>query len=510
MTHAPIGGQDVAVLASRPGDDGETVLRYPAAASGPAVSVLGGTGVTSSWDASTGDLLLDYPHQGVTRIQVAPAGGRPLLLLAVDDTAAGTFWRLDTAAGPVLVSGPALVRTATMRGDVLDLTGDTAAATPLEVWAPRPVAVVFWNGRPVPVTRTASGSLASRNPLSGPPAVDLPALTGWKYAPENPEAGPGFDDSGWTLADKTTSASATPVPAGQPVLFVDDYGFHYGDVWYRGSWSGTAGATSVSLSYQTGQVGMFLAWLDGQFLGAGEIPVPTSSQSTTQGWTATVPLAIPAAGQDDGPHVLAVLVRSMSHQEDGGANQAFKQALGLTAVTFTGATPQLTWRIQGASGGDQARGPMNNGGLYGERTGWYLPDFDDRSWTERYVAERQYPAGRLLVPHSVPAERAARGGCLARPDHHGHAVQVLPGADLPQRLERRAVRQQRRPADDVRAADRAAPAGRGEYAGHRRAGGRQHTRRAGRGDAGQPGHGGRRGAGPPGPGAGPLSTRIPG
>ena len=141
------------------------------------------------------------------------------------------------------------------------------------------------------------------------------------------------------------------MPAGQPVLFVDDYGFHYGDVWYRGSWSGTAGATSVSLSYQTGQVGMFLAWLDGQFLGAGEIPVPTSSQSTTQGWTATVPLAIPAAGQDDGPHVLAVLVRSMSHQEDGGANQAFKQALGLTAVTFTGATPQLTWRIQGASGG---------------------------------------------------------------------------------------------------------------------------------------------------------------
>ena len=69
----------------------------------------------------------------------------------------------------------------------------------------------------------------------------------------------------------------------------------------------------------------------------------------------------------------------MSHQEDGGANQAFKQALGLTAVTFTGASPQVTWRIQGALGGenppDQARGPLNNGGLYGERTGWYLPGF---------------------------------------------------------------------------------------------------------------------------------------
>ena len=391
MTHAPFGRQDVAVLASRPGDDGETVLRYPAAATGPQVSIPAGTplasqGVTSSWDASTGDLRLNYPHQGLTRILVTPAGGRPLLLLAADDTAAAVIWRTDTAAGPVLVSGPALVRSGTVRGAVLALTGDTSAATPLEVWAPRPVAAVWWNGRPVPVTRTASGSLASRAPLSGPPAVPLPALASWKYATENPEAEPSFDDSGWIVASKTTSASATPVPAGQPVLFMDDYGFHYGDVWYRGSWSGTPGATSVTLNYQTGQVGMVLAWLDGQFLGAGQMPTPTSSQSTTQGWSAAVPLPIPAAGQDDGAHVLAVLVRPMSHQEDGGANNAFKQALGLTAVTFSGAAPQVTWRIQGTLGGealaDRVRGPLNNGGLYGERSGWYLPGFDDRGWAD--------------------------------------------------------------------------------------------------------------------------------
>jgi hypothetical protein len=216
--------------------------------------------------------------------------------------------------------------------------------------------------------------------------VPLPALASWKYATENPEAEPSFDDSGWIVASKTTSASATPVPAGQPVLFMDDYGFHYGDVWYRGSWSGTPGATSVTLNYQTGQVGMVLAWLDGQFLGAGEMPTPTSGQSTTQGWSAAVPLPIPAAGQDDGAHVLAVLVRPMSHQEDGGANNAFKQALGLTAVTFSGAAPQVTWRIQGTQGGealaDRVRGPLNNGGLYGERSGWYLPGFDDRGWAD--------------------------------------------------------------------------------------------------------------------------------
>jgi beta-galactosidase GanA len=416
MTHAPAGHQDIALLASRPGDGGETVLRYPPAAAGPAVTVLAGSPVTSSWNPATGDLLLSYTHTGVTQVRVDPGQhARPLLLVLIDDDAAATFWRLDTDAGPVIASGPGLVRSAKLRGAVLELTGDTTAAAPLELWGPRYVDVVFWNGRPVATSRTAAGSIAARSPLAAPPALILPALGGWKYATENPESEPAFDDSGWTVASKTTSHSATPVPAGQPVLFTDDYGFHYGDVWYRGSWSGTAGATSVAISYQTGQVGLFLAWLDGQFLGAGEMPTPTSSQSTTQGWAATVTLPIPAASQGSGSHVLAVLVRPMSHQEDGGANNAFKQALGLTAVTFTGAAPAVTWRIQGPLGGetpsDRVRGPLNNGGLFGERSGWHLPGFPDRHWADMSLPNADPRPGvawyrttfRLEVPRGVDA-----------------------------------------------------------------------------------------------------------
>jgi hypothetical protein len=112
--------------------------------------------------------------------------------------------------------------------------------------------------------------------------------------------------------------------------------------------------------------------------------VPTSAQATTQGWTATATLPVPAGSQGPGPHVLAVLVRSMSHQEDGGANNAFKTALGLTAVTFGGAAPPVTWRIQGNQGGEQiadpVRGPLNAGGLYGERSGWHLPGYPDHGW----------------------------------------------------------------------------------------------------------------------------------
>ena len=55
-----------------------------------------------------------------------------------------------------------------------------------------------------------------------------------------------------------------------------------------------------------------------------------------------------------------------------------KAARGLTSVPFTGAAPKVRWRIQGASAPDPVRGPMNNGGLYGEREGWHLPGFRDR------------------------------------------------------------------------------------------------------------------------------------
>jgi Beta-galactosidase, domain 2/Glycosyl hydrolases family 35 len=71
MTHAPIGDQDVAVLASRPGDDGETVLRYPAAASGPAVRVLAGTGVTSSWTPAPATCC------STTRTRMSPGSKSP-------------------------------------------------------------------------------------------------------------------------------------------------------------------------------------------------------------------------------------------------------------------------------------------------------------------------------------------------------------------------------------------------------------------------------------------------
>jgi hypothetical protein len=398
------------VLTGPAGDQGEIVLNF---AERPVVSP-----APATYDATTGDLLISYTHDGLTAVTVTPASGAPLTLLVADDDTAATIWRQDLPdggasgeSGAVLVAGPALLRKAERLGATLWLTGDTTEPTDLRVWPPDGVRVIFWNGRPAHAAKDETGAFTAR--LDGPPAVTLPALTHWRYADENPESDPAFDDSGWTPATATTTGSITPVPAGQPVLFVDDYGFHYGDVWYRGTWSGAAGA-QVSISYQGGTVGCVQAWLDGAYLGFSQLPTPTSAQSTTALWSATTTFGIPAAAQGDGNHVLAVLARTMSHQEDGGANDAFKAGLGLVEVTFPEAAtgPAVSWKLIGADPrADKLRGPLGSGGLYGERHGWHLPEFRDTRWTEVTLPNVSAHAGvawyrtsfRLGVPEGVDA-----------------------------------------------------------------------------------------------------------
>ena len=391
MTHFAQGARDVALLYGRDGDDGETVLRCSSA---PTVNVVSGT-VTSTFDASTGDLRLDYVHNGLAEVQIS-GGGRPdLTLLLADTTTADSFWRQDTSAGPVLEQGPELVRTGSTAGPELALTGDTSAATTMRVWAPPQVQSITWNGTPVGSASdggTDSSTASATVHLPGPAPVTLPdlATAQWRYAPESPESQPGFDDSAWQAADKTTTNSTTKPPAGQPVLTADDYGFHQGDVWYRASYSGAATAATLSLRYGGGGAGMLQAWLDGVYLGQN---VLASNQSAppTRG---TATFAIPTSLRTDGPHTLAVMVRNDGHNEDGGVNDAQKEGRGLISLAMADANqaavnPQISWRIQGNRGGediaDPARGIENNGGLFGERHGWYLPGYADDDWTPTTV-----------------------------------------------------------------------------------------------------------------------------
>jgi beta-galactosidase GanA len=328
MTHLTQAGKDLALLYGRDGEDGETVLRY---VDPPHVKVLVGE-VTSSYDAASGDLRLNYTHHGLAEVQIT-GGDRPqLTLLLADEPTAGTFWRQDTAAGPVLERGPELVGTAAVQGMSLRLTGDTKDSSDLQVWAPPQVTAVTWDGAAVPTTSMPDGSRSATAKLAGALPITLPELATWRSAPESPEAAPAFDDAAWASADKTATNSTTKPPAGAPVLTADDYGFHQGDVWYRGHYTGSAAASTVSLRYGGGGAGLLQAWLDGTYLGQDVLPNAVASPATT----GTAKFTIPAALRT-GDHVLSVMVRNDGHNEDGGVNDAQKEGRGLISVTMSDA-----------------------------------------------------------------------------------------------------------------------------------------------------------------------------
>jgi beta-galactosidase len=366
MTQLRLGERDVALLYGRHDEDGETVLRY---ASEPSTHVIAGN-VAKHWDAATHTLRLNYRHDGLARVAISQ-GGASLLLLIGDNEAATRFWQLDTQEGPILVHGPYLARSAMRDGDQLALTGDTDKAGDIELFAAPDTRGISWNGAPVHTDVTASNTLQGH--LDGPEPVSLPKLTTWHVTDASPEIEPTFNDSDWLSADR----ASTPNPYWDhklPILDSDDYGFHHGNVWYRGHFKATGKEIGIRLAANTGvhlgNHGIFTAWLNGHFLGNN----PSGAQQ----------FAIdPRWLKPDGDNMISVLVENTGHLQEEHSG-TFREPRGLIAASFAGSPTDIRWKIQGNVGGenlpDTVRGPFNAGGLYGERMGWQMPGFGDGSW----------------------------------------------------------------------------------------------------------------------------------
>ncbi|KQV85213.1 beta-galactosidase [Massilia sp. Root351] len=375
QTHFRHGERDIVLLHGRDKEEGETVLRYPSA---PKVEILSGS-VASTFDAAKGDLKLNYMHDGLARVRISGGGRAPMLLLLADEKTSFNMWRQDTANGALLELTPALVRSARFDGGQLALSGDTSADAALEIWGAAPSAVTF-NGESLTLAAQPDGSVKTGS-VKGPERIALPDLAKlpWTRRMDSPEAQPGFDDSQWIKADSRASAAQTwTMPErGQPTLSMSDYGFHHGDVWYRGRVRITDPKTNqLELFYGGGGAGMIQAWVDGRFLGQDEMDTGRSFPETTD----SVKFAL--GSLKAGEHVISVMVRNNSHNWNLMADDYHREARGLISASLTSrggnrfAVP-IDWRIQGNQGGeaiaDVVRGPLNNGGLHGEREGWHLP-----------------------------------------------------------------------------------------------------------------------------------------
>lgn len=413
QTALKLDGSDLILLYGRAGESGETALRF---ASEPRVRVIEGS-VTHRWDAARGDLVLNYAHTGLARVAIE-GGGRPsATLLLADEETGWQFWKQSTTSGDVLLRGPELVRSASAKSGSLALVGDTSEPTSLEVWAPRAISRVSWNGKPVPMRTGSAGSRLATSTLQGPAELELPTLTNWRRMKGSPETAPKYDDSKWQKAEGQRYSSITARPDSQPNLLMDPYGFHDGDVWYRGRFAGGDAAERIRIYYGAGGSGMVQVFLDGKFVGQHELPGGLPRPVTT----GVAEMELPAEARAPGEHVLAILLRNNGHNWDLEADDFHKEARGLVSVSLekqaggSFAIP-IEWRIKGRGEDlpDPVRGVANNGGLSGEFAGWHLPALDDSAWQSVALPDAQVEPGvtwyRTHFTLDVPRDQDATIG----------------------------------------------------------------------------------------------------
>lgn len=358
-------------LTGTAGDYGETMLRFDAE---PLVQA--DQGVDWKYDPATGQLLISYVYGDQTvKITDATDPSRVLELRILSRSELGNKWLLagpdsSNATQPKLwVEGTDVVRTVEYRDGVAYLNGSMNASHPVTVRLPEGVGSLVFNGEPVgSANESGAVSFTARGPLP----VAVPALQ-WRSLSENPESAVDFDDSNWTLANAKTTENPKQGPGlvQGVVLDANYYGYHEGDVWYRAHFKSNVNNPLYSFVAFGAEASNFLVWVNGTYVGAYD------ANGILQ--IVRPPWGLVKKGEDV---TVAVLLRNNGQRVDWQNFGESQHAMGIHDATLL-SRGEVTWKIMGAKSADtadKARTTYNNGGLYGEREGWYLPGFDDSSW----------------------------------------------------------------------------------------------------------------------------------
>ena len=413
-------GGSLQYLTGTRGDSGETVLHYTAQ---PQVSAP--EGVEQTWDATTGQLRLNYSYSASPQQIIIKDGDKVLSLRIIDRTTAQTTWLLDgTRNGKlssVAVEGVELARTAKFTGkDTLQLTGSVSAESNVRVIAPAGINHVGFNGgslNPVSATGSAGAGTNSATGTAGAAGAasagnadaagagtnsatgtgDVGVFTGKTATGTNSATGTGdvgvftgkvpgpaavasqqlsfvkstdyaeakatYDDSKWKVAADTQAANPRFQGPGEYSHTVLDSN-HYG--FYEGSvwYRGTFTATKAD------------PYLYLQGNGGSGVPSQGKNPAFMQVWVNGVyagaydaagnwaKVNVPAGTVKSGDKVtVAVLVNNLGQNLDWSDDGLSKQNRGLFDVAIEGST--ATWKIHGADADFAAKAATNpSGTLY--------------------------------------------------------------------------------------------------------------------------------------------------
>ena len=312
-----------------------------------------------------------------------------MTLRVIDRQSARTTWQLEsTLNGRTVhtdVEGAYLAGRAVTSGSTVALSGQMAEPGTVSIIPDATITSASWNGRPLPHFTDA--------PVPGPAAVSAPALH-WVSKTGAPEAAQGYDDSTWKVASSTTERTPWQKPTlGGAALDSNLLGFYEGSVWYRAHFTADTTRT-LKLNANGGQgapkpngvdPAFMQVWINGTYAGAYRAVGNTTS------------IELPSSIKAGDPVVLSVVVHNLGQNLDWSDNGLSRQSRGLNSASLP-AKGAVTWRVRGALSteqtGDTARTMYNNGDLYGERAGWYLPGMPDKDWTAATTMTVDHPGIR--------------------------------------------------------------------------------------------------------------------
>ncbi|KAG7089034.1 hypothetical protein E1B28_010744 [Marasmius oreades] len=380
--------------------------------------------------SSSGSISIITFAKGIKGLHTVHSSRERLVLFA-DTKTAGTFWS-PAIADPndphgnfwsigtnetVLVGGPYLVRTAKITKGLLELTGDfdvthrpsasvegnrgPEGRKTLTIIAPQSVTKASWNGKPLDfegsfvesacrIAGLPEDGFATGNATSFIEGIPDLSANEWKYADSLPEIREDWDDSQWVVANHTSTNVLFPMWYGDGrVLYGCDYGFCEGAVVWRGHFNETGVEKSVNLSINGGQGFAASVWLNSVFLNTSFGNSSNSANNVNETDQLFVfPEDALKKGQDN---VITVLQDNMGLNENWYTQDQMKSPRGIRGFQLNPSGNFSEWRVQGKVGGyknfpDKHRGVMNEGGFFGERKGWHLPNFDTSSWRTRNIS----------------------------------------------------------------------------------------------------------------------------
>ncbi|KAI0108986.1 glycoside hydrolase family 35 protein [Nemania sp. FL0031] len=377
LTYAVIDGKEVLALWVPTGESGEFTILGPKSAK---LKSCEGCANVKFFPEKSKVTVSFTQNAGMSVIELSD-GSKVVLL---DRSAAYLFWAPSLTNEPVydpdstvLVQGPYLVRSSSIKGRTLELAGDINNATSIRVFASKSISTLKWNGEKLRISSSGSGYLTAQ--LKGAPSVKLPGLTSWKSTDSLPEIRSDYDASGiaWKVANHTNTSNPTAPASNNPVLYVDDYGVHAGSHIYRATFPTTEKPpTSVFINISGGLAFGYSVWLNSQFIGSWL----GLSYIDKQGIELSFKNATLNSRKDN---VLVVLMDNSGHDQRSAA----LNPRGITNATLVGpGTYSFSeWKIAGTATEENAlldpvRGFLNEGGLYSERVGMHLPGYPDSKW----------------------------------------------------------------------------------------------------------------------------------